>query len=228
MSAPAIHHAPNPAEAWPPHQVSVVASRTSEGRNPHTLYVVIVQYNATTQWTIDRRFSDFEQLRLHLSEFLPPTHLPLLPAKTFTRSLDPHFVSWRRKELDSWMRVVMQSEFVRRSGAFAAFLEAPKHVGEHELRRWAPVELKGMVDPHFGITDCWYERREELMFTACEDIHVLSRIERKLSNMRLPWEQQGQQMRAAKQSDWVHDAHNAACPWRTADTEVVCAWLVYL
>ena len=188
-------HSPNPAELWPPQTVSVVSTRTSDGRSAHTLYVVVVQYNAATHWTLERRFSEFEDLRSHLAEFLPDTHLPLLPAKTFTRSLDAHFVAWRRKELDAWMRVVLQSEFVRRSGSFAAFIEVSKHVDEGETRRWTPVEQRGMTDPHFGIADCHYHRseqpKEELMFTACEDVHVLSRIERKLSNMRLPWEQQG-------------------------------------
>lgn len=34
------------------------------------------------------------------------------------------------------------------------------------------------------------------MFTACEDVHMLSRIDSHISNVRLPWEKQGPPLRS--------------------------------
>ena len=180
-----------PQPRWKPHTVSVVSSRASDGRSPHTLYVVIVQHDDSHQWTIERRFSEFEDLRTALSEFMTGPSLPLLPAKTFTRSLDPAFIAWRRRELDRWVQQVMASEFAVRSVIFHTFCEVGKHMGEREVGGYLPVEMKSMADPQFGINDCHHHQVDGVMFTACEDVNVLSKIERKLTNIRLPWEAQG-------------------------------------
>ena len=192
MSSPSTTPAPpTPPHRWSPHTVSVVSSRTSEGRSPHIVYVVIVQFDEAHQWTIERRFSEFEDLRTALSEFMTGASLPLLPAKTFTRSLDPGFIAWRRRELDRWVQHLMQSEFAVRSVIFHHFCAVGQHMGDAEVGRYLPVELKSMADPQFGINDCHHHRVDGVMFTACEDVNVLSRIERKLTNIRLPWEAQG-------------------------------------
>ena len=182
---------PPPPPRFPPQAVTVVSSRNSEGRNSHTLYVLIVEYDPQHQWTIERRFSEFEDLRTALSEFIQGPALPLLPAKTFTRSLDPGFIAWRRKELDRWMQHVLQSEFVQRSVIFAHFCGVQQQLGEKAVGYYLPVETKSMTDPQFGLNDCFHHEKDGVMFTACEDVNVLSKLERKLTNIRLPWEAQG-------------------------------------
>ena len=197
--------------------MSVVATRNSEGRSAHTLYVLIVQYDAGHQWTIERRFSEFEDLRSALSEFMSGSSLPLLPAKTFTRSLEAGFVAWRRKELDRWVQHLMQSEFVVRSAIFAHFCGVVQQMGERAVSSALPTELKSITDPQFGINDCHYcslSAQEQLIFTACEDVNPLSKLERKLTNIRLPWESQGQAASAhtAAATDHHHCSPSAPMP----------------
>ncbi len=43
----------------------------------------------------------------------------------------------------------------------------------------------------FGIIDFLFDTERHLMFTACEDCNILSRVDAQLSNIRLPWEVKG-------------------------------------
>lgn len=51
-----------------------------------------------------------------------------------------------------------------------------------------PHDRITLQDPKFGIADFVFESIEWLLFTVCEDMHLLSSLDARLTNVRLPWE----------------------------------------
>lgn len=194
-----------------PDRVNVLAARQSEGRSAYTLYVIMVQWAHSQEWSIERRFSEFEELRTRLNE-LVPNELPPLPAKTLTRIMDASFVAQRKQDLDRWIQHIQQCEFIRRCSIYQSFLGVDNHVTPSIANAHLPVERQAVVDPQFGLNHAVYHPAEQLMFTACEDVHLLSKLERKLTNMRMPWEKQGGLAPLGCFATWrIGDSPRASC-----------------
>lgn len=193
-----------------PFSVTVPTSHQSDGRNPHTIYVLVVQWDAKLSYSVERRFSEFEDLRAKLVEFVE--NIPPLPGKTLLRTFDSSFIESRRAALDSWIRAVLAIEFVVKSSMFAYFLQVDVHVGPDVIGKHAPSEIKCVNDPQFGINALSYDDANLVLFTACEDVHILSRIDRQLSNLRLPWEKSGGLVPVGSMACWAVDDQG---DWKT-------------
>jgi len=170
-----------------PRLVSVSATRTSD-TGSHTLYVLLVKWDAQTSWTVARRFNDFVTLRTKLSEYIQD--LPALPAKTWLRSFAPDFVAKRKHSLHLWINEIMNIPAVAASKEVYTFLQLDVNVPT--LSQFTqPLEIKTLCDQQFGINEFHYDEKEMVLFSVCEDVSTMSRWDTKLSNTKLPWEKPG-------------------------------------
>ncbi|XP_060579066.1 sorting nexin-13-like isoform X2 [Ruditapes philippinarum] len=58
-------------------------------------------------WDVYRRFSDFHDLQMIMSEKLPHFHGPSLPPKTFLKKTGEEFLEKRRKALDNYLQTLL-------------------------------------------------------------------------------------------------------------------------
>jgi hypothetical protein len=61
----------------------------------------------------------------------------------------------------------------------------------HRAASLVGVNEQCIRDPQFGVADFFYDEKDLTVFTACEDVHTLSRLDSQISNFRLPWEKPG-------------------------------------
>lgn len=149
-----------------------------------TFYDIRVTHNRDTHWTVAKRFSDFDALRERLTELM--LEVPFLPAKTVLRSLAPTFVKERQTQLNQWLLDIAKIPAAANSTDFLGFLRVDENVSFEDLV--VPRLIKTISDPQFGVNDFVYDEKQLVVFTACEEAFALSRLDTKLSNLRMPWE----------------------------------------
>ena len=85
-----------------------------------------ILYDVTTNplnWTVQRRFSDFDALRLILVKYYPSYHVPPLPSKKIgNRNFDLDFIQKRMKFLNLFINNVVKREEFKASEILVAFL----------------------------------------------------------------------------------------------------------
>lgn len=76
------------------------------GEAPYTIYTLKVM-SGVSEWTVQRRYSDFHYLHVQLSKFVKE-QMPVLPPKRYIgSSTDPSFVEERRGLLEKYIRNVI-------------------------------------------------------------------------------------------------------------------------
>ncbi|KAH9524850.1 sorting nexin 13 [Bulinus truncatus] len=61
-------------------------------------------------WDVYRRYSDFHDLHMILTEKFPDLMIPSLPSKTIVKNMSESFLEKRRKDLDKYLRYLMKPE----------------------------------------------------------------------------------------------------------------------
>ncbi len=151
-----------------------------------TLYNIAVAIpSAGLEWTVQRRFSEFDTLYQVLSEH--SSALPSLPAKTWWfRNMSEDVINTRKLELDVFLKKLVTIPHARHSRELIAFLSVLDHALPDTSQ--VPVSFASITDRNFGVNDFVYAPEEGLVITACEDADLISRLDSQLSNMPLPWE----------------------------------------
>ena len=85
-----------------------------------------IKYEVTTQpfnWTVERRYSDFDSLRKLIQKFYPSFYVPPLPMKKIgNKNFTESFINKRMKFLNQFINNVVQSESFKASEFLLAFL----------------------------------------------------------------------------------------------------------
>lgn len=211
-----------------PYSITVTHTETSSENKSNTFYTLFfiqIQWAASpdtnnnniNKWTVSHRYSEFESLRSTLS--LHINNLPPLPAKTWLRSFDSKLIEQRKSGLQQWLQSVAEIEFIARHPLWHTFLQLPESITNHLIQS-IPIEIKSIKDPQFGVCCCSYYEAELIMFTATEDCNLLSRIDRKVSNMRFPWETKGGMVPVGSFSCWKVDntGSDSTADWKLRAT----------
>lgn len=72
------------------------------------------------------------------------------------------------------------------SKLFREFIEIEKH--SPELSVSGPEQISSIHDLPLGVRDMFYSKYENLLFLACSDMNISSRIDAYVTNFNLPWE----------------------------------------
>merc|ERR1719189_519236 len=143
---------------------------------------MLINCEDSDQWSVTKRFSAFVDLRKSLAK--GQHELPTLPPKTWTRRpKDQELIAVRRKGLTTFMNQLCQIEYAIQSPEFIKFLEINKHIDVPSIK---PLLIKTIPDPQFAVNDFLYDEENSIMFTVCEDIHSVSVMDSKISNIKVP------------------------------------------
>jgi len=153
-------------------RVAVVRSTTYED---YATYDIQVTCQDMT-WTVSKRFSEFQEVHDALAQYC--TSLPLLPEKTFLRSLEPDFIENRRVRLNVYMQALVALPYARNSRVLLNFLDVYKHLRPDTSM--LPRVYQTISDRNYGTNDVYYSAEDGFLLAACEDVAVLAKIESKL------------------------------------------------
>ena len=86
-------------------------------------YVLYEIHTEPTGWTVSRRYSDFDLLRILLSKYFPSYNMPPLPNKKMgNRRFDMDFILKRMKFLNQFIKNVVKNEDFKASEILITFL----------------------------------------------------------------------------------------------------------
>eukprot|EP00743_Colponemidia_sp_Colp-15_P004312 GILK01004652.1.p1 GENE.GILK01004652.1~~GILK01004652.1.p1 ORF type:complete len:535 (+),score=60.10 GILK01004652.1:42-1646(+) len=167
--------------------VALVSSAYTRGsQKPLTFYVLTIKHG-TEEWTLEKRFSDFDVLHAQLKKRC--VSLPALPGKTVFRSTSPEFVESRRRGLDAYLQSLIQQRDALASQELADFLELGKHAPSlPSASSKAPVQVGDIPDTGLAVTDFTYLPHHGIIFVALADMSPTSRMDSYLTNIQMPWE----------------------------------------
>lgn len=148
-------------------------------------------------WTISRRYSDFEALRSRLNEF--STVVPSLPGKSWLGHMSSEFIQTRKNGLNAFLHDAIQLAWITDSNAWREFLDVTSHVPGKYLYHWAPIEIKAVrnhtttgaagATESYGVNDLVYLPKQLVMFMGMEDQRLLQKVDNFVtSKFRLPWD----------------------------------------
>ncbi|XP_005089469.1 sorting nexin-13 isoform X2 [Aplysia californica] len=86
-------------------------------------------------WDVYRRYSDFHDLHMILTEKFPELTIPQLPGKTVLKKTNQSFLEKRRKDLDKYLRSLMKPELLQNVAGLEDLLNQFLHTGIWEKHK---------------------------------------------------------------------------------------------
>ena len=123
-------------------------------------FVINLAYNGI-EWSIKRRYNDFEELMKHLRFHF--FNLPALPGKTLFAVKKVKDIEERMLKLDTWIKLVLPREEFFANNKFLQFFEADSHAESKILNKICLVGR--LTHGAFGYRDVLIIEQEDVMFT---------------------------------------------------------------
>ena len=92
----------------------------------------------------------------------------------------------RKNQLEQFLKGCVLRKDIVTSEIFREFIEIEKN--SPELAISGPTKLAEIPDLPLGARDMIYLKYENLMFLACSDMNIASRLDAYVTNFNLPWE----------------------------------------
>jgi len=150
-----------------------------------TFYTVNVYDNySRKKWTLSKRYSEFEALHKKLSKLIP--NVPSIPSKSFFKVKSSDGLTKRKNHLEAFLHQCVNRKDIMASEYIKEFLELDHH--SPNLAFNAPEKKCEVTELPLGIRDFFYFQEERIMFAACSDMNIASRVDSYITNVNLPWE----------------------------------------
>jgi len=163
-------------------------------------YTVVVVHERE-HWSLRKRFNEFAVLHDVLSKRLPA--MPQLPAKSVVRQFNAEYLEARKKELTLYLRELCKRRDVLNSQEAQQFLGLPQHVAAfRQTSVTEPIQAAEVHEAAFGIADFVYDPMQGLLLLGATDFSLTSRLDTKITNIKLPWEPAAPNLPTAQMSLW--------------------------
>ena len=150
-----------------------------------TFYTVNVYDNfSRKKWTLSKRYSEFETLHKNLSKLI--ANIPTIPGKSFFKIKSSDALTKRKNHLESFLHECVNRKDIMASDYIKDFLELDRH--SPNLTFNSPEKKNELTQLPLGIRDFYYLNEENIMFAACSDMNIASRVDSYITNVNLPWE----------------------------------------
>ena len=154
-------------------------------RKTVTFYKVdVINHYSKTNWSLEKRYSEFEALYRVLLKLLP--NVPNIPGKSLFKVSSFDALSKRQFELEQFLKECVVRKDILSNTQFKEFLEIEKH--SPELIMNAPVKVADHQGIPLGVRDFHYSEDDEAIFMCCSDMNIVSRADSMLTNLNFPWE----------------------------------------
>ena len=137
-----------------------------------------------TKWALSKRYSDFEALYKNLCKLI--TNVPTIPGKSFFKLTSKDSLEKRRAHLEKFLIECVNRKDIMASEYIKNFLELDKH--SPNLTFNAPEKQHEITEIPLGVRDFYYLQEQQIMFLACSDMNIASRVDSYITNANLPWE----------------------------------------
>lgn len=149
-----------------------------------TFFVIEVLNNYSQQrWKVEKRYSEFESLYKALVVVVP--NVPSIPGKSLLKLSQNNLLTERRLHLCGFLKECSKRKDIIVIEVFKTFLELDKH--SPELAFNTPVKLDEFTDLPLAVRDFFYYLNESILFLACCDMNISSRVDSYISNINKPW-----------------------------------------
>ncbi|KAM3143094.1 hypothetical protein pb186bvf_004680 [Paramecium bursaria] len=150
------------------------------------LFMLTVTKRDGQQWTIEKRYSEFDDLNNNLKKIF--ANMPPLPGKTLFKIKEHVDIEKRRVGLDYFVKELLKRPDIFNSEPLKQFFQLEKHAAEQVVN---PPKLLGEIQGFIhGLRDFHFEKSQNVIFILSSDMNVASRFDAYLTNMKMPWEKE--------------------------------------
>ena len=150
-----------------------------------TFYTVNVYDNfSRKKWTLSKRYSEFEALHKNLSKLI--ANVPTIPGKSLFKLTSSDALTKRKNHLEQFLTECVNRKDIMATDYIKDFLELDRH--SPNLTFNSPEKKYELNQLPLGIRDFFYFAEENMMFAACSDMNIASRVDSYMMNVNLPWD----------------------------------------
>jgi hypothetical protein len=150
-----------------------------------TYFNIEVYNNFSKQsWAMEKRYSEFDDLYKVMAKLLP--NVPIIPGKSFFKITSYDGLNKRKTQLEQFLKDCVSRKDIVNNESFRDFIEIDKNSPEMAIN--GPVLLSEYSEFPLGVRDFIYLKYENIIFAACSDMNIASRLDSYLTNVNLPWE----------------------------------------
>ena len=150
-----------------------------------TFFTINVYDNfSRKKWTLSKRYSEFEALHKNLAKLIP--NVPAIPGKSFFKIKSSDALTKRKNHLELFLHQCVNRKDIMASDYIKDFLELDRH--SPNLTFNSPEKKYELKELPLGIRDFYYFNDEKIIFVACSDMNIASRVDSYITNVNLPWE----------------------------------------
>ena len=150
-----------------------------------TFFTINVYDNfSRKKWTLSKRYSEFEALHKNLTKLIP--NVPTIPGKSFFKIKSSDALTKRKNHLELFLHQCINRKDIMASDYIKDFLELERH--SPNLTFNSPEKKYELTELPLGIRDFYYFNDEKIIFMACSDMNIASRVDSYITNVNLPWE----------------------------------------
>ncbi|CAJ1337644.1 unnamed protein product [Effrenium voratum] len=170
----------------------------------HVDYIVRVFFDGQS-WTVTRRYNEFAALADILKKKL--ASVPAIPQKSMVRQFAPEYLEARKNGLNVFIK-----ELCRRRDAancrevqdFLLLRQRVPHLSQADASE--PVQSAEVQEASFGIAHFEYDPVQGLLLLGSSDFSWASRMDTKITNIKMPWEKKAPNLPSAQLSlSWFQD-----------------------
>lgn len=180
------------------HQIKARVSLVQSGQ--HVEYILGVQAEGKS-WRLRKRFAEFASLHDTLSRRLH--NVPPMPAKSVMRGFEPAYLESRKNSLNAYVEQILRRRDVLNCSEIHQFFglleELPSFRQPHASE---PIQAAEVHEAAFGITDFKYDPMQGLLLVGATDCSWTSRMDTKITNIKLPWEPAAPNLPTSQMSLW--------------------------
>jgi len=181
--------------------LAVLKARISVvGSGQHVEYTVRVLHEGK-EWSVKRRFNEVVSLHEVLKKRLHS--LPEPPGKSMVRQFSVEYLEARKAGLNAYLGELCRRRDVLNCKETQIFFGLPEHAAGFRYPGAAePVQVAEVHEAAFGITDADYDPMQGLLLLGSSDCSWTSRIDTKITNIKLPWEPAAPNLPTSQMSLW--------------------------
>lgn len=166
----------------------------------HVDYHVRVIFEGQS-WTVTRRFNEFAALSDVLSKRL--ASVPEMPQKSVVRQFSHEYLEARRAGLTAFLRELCKRRDALNCRETQDFLLLMQRMPRFfDVGSPEPVQSAEVQESTFGIADLDYDPVQGLLVLGSTDFSWTSRVDTKITNIKMPWEKKAPNLPSSQMSLW--------------------------
>jgi len=170
----------------------------------HVVYTLRVIHEGKS-WKLRKRFSEVAALHDIIHKRL--SFIPDLPAKTVVRQFSPEYLESRKQALTAYFEVISKRRDVLNCTEVQNFLAMSENVAAfRQPSACEPIQAAEIHEAAFGISDFAFDAMNGLLLIGAADSSWTSRMDTKITNIKLPWEPTAPNLPMAQMSLWKQSA----------------------